>query len=180
MVRRSVEDIKNDYNLHTAVYHQSKQAYKEAEIKHEQKQSKFYTAYFILFAMSSVAVWFSTHSIETLIGYIFMGFFVSVTLTSHIFVSIFTDRSTPQAADYNCSRTEREKYVNDIKHEIVESMIQGHIMKIDFKKSSYSTWNMIVTLDEDNKSHEYYAEFFFDDEKSTIDVNVHEFVAKNN
>lgn len=176
MSYRTVEDIKTDYHLNTVLFNQGMEEFKKAEEIHERKQNKFYGIYFILFALSSVVIWIATSSFEVFIGYAFMGSVVSLFLLSHAFVAIFTHKSEPHASDYGCERRDRDKYVDSVKRELVESTLQGRIMKIDFDKSAYQVWNLIVSLDKDNKSREYYANFFFDDD--TIDVSAREFVAK--
>lgn len=177
MAYRTVEDIKTDYHLNTVLFNQGKEEFNKAEEKYSRKQNKFYGIYFALFALSSVALLIATSSFEVFIGYLLIGAIVSLFLTSHAFVAIFTHKSEPREVDYNCERWDREEYIRSIKRELVESTIQGYIMKIDYDKSAYNTWNMIVSLDNENKSREYYANFFFDDD--SIDVSAYEFVAKH-
>lgn len=178
MSYRSVEEIKDDYHLHTVVYKQSKKAYNEAEAVHEGKRNRFYGIYLVLFVLSVVVVGFASGSFEVVVGYSLGGSIVSLFLTAHIFVEIFTHNSEPQTSDYGCVSLDRDRYVHEIKQELVESVIQGRIMKINYDKSNFYTWNMIVALDEDNKSHEYYADFYLNEEANTISVDAREFVVK--
>lgn len=177
--RRSVKDIKNEYHLTAAVHNLNRESYNKAYDKWKKKQDKFYGIYYILFILSVVFVGVFTHSVENVAFYLFMGSFVSVFLTSHLFVEIFTLGSQPSRSDYDCENYERDRYMRDVKNELVESLLNGSIVRTNWDKSGYQTWNVFVKLDEDKMAHEYYVNFFVDDEKNTIDIDASEVFVNN-
>ena len=185
---RSVADIQEEYHLRTSVYKMQRAEYYKALDAYDAKKNKLYSVYFILFGLSAIGVWIGycfadggtvEDAFTAVLLYLLMGGFVSLFLTSHIFVEIFNRTPEPYSSNFGCDKSKRNRYVRVTKENLVESILEGRIMKIDWDKSTYNTWNMIVSLDEDGKAHEYYAQFFVDDEEATIDVDVREFVAKN-
>lgn len=188
MAYRSVSDIQDEYQLKTSVYKLKQNEYHEALDAYEAKKEKLYIIYLILFGLGAVGVWAGfwlfggatlSQAFNVALVYLLIGSLTSIFITSHIFVAIFNRTPEPNSTDFGCDESERNRYVTGVKRELVESILEGRIMKIDWDKSTRYTWNMIVSLDEDKKAHEYYAEFFVDDEEATIDVDVCEFVAKH-
>ena len=188
MAYRSASDIQDEYQLKTSVYKLKQTEYYKALNAYETKKEKLYGVYFILFGLSAIGVWIGCYfaddqtvgsAFNTALIYLVMGGFVSLFLISHIFVETFNQTPEPNSTDFGCDESERSRYVTSVKYSLVESILEGRVMKVDWDKSTYHTWNMIVSLDEDKKAHEYYAKFFVDDEEATIDVDVREFVAKH-
>lgn len=188
MVYRSVSDIQDEYQLKTSVYKLKRNEYHEAVDAYEANKNRLYNIYLILFGLGAVGVWAGfwlfggvtvAQAFNLALMYLLFGSLISMFIAAHIFVTIFNRIPDPNSAVFGCDKSERNRYVMGVKRELVESILEGRIMKVDWDKSTNHTWNMIVSLDEDKKAHEYYARFFVDDEEATIDVDVREFVAKH-
>lgn len=182
MSRKSVEDIREEYHVWKIVQDIADKNFLAAENKYENAVMKIYYLYGGIVLLSSFVVGIITGSVELAIFYLFGAAFFSVFVGMHVFVAIFKvvfkSRLPENPGDEYEHLWAKDKYIDEMKHRLVAAAAGGEIIKVLWDKSTFYTWNFIVKLDEDGKSHEYYAKFFFDDEENMVDVDVSEFVAK--